>query len=67
MQQIKYNDNTGRLELDGHEFHCGDTLSVLIEGNSGPEWVQTRLEYSKSWYLVGLQGVNPVGLFAKVN
>ena len=67
MNQLIYNENTGRLELADYEFHCGDGLSVLIDNGSGPEWVDTRLEYAnKSWYLVGLPGVNPSGLIARI-
>jgi len=71
MNQLHYNDGSGRIELGDHEFHCGETLSVLIDSNQGkPEWVKTRIEYShgrKEWYLVGLPGVNVAGLIAKID
>jgi hypothetical protein len=37
----------GRFGINGHELHCGDCLEVLLFG----EWVQTRLEKAKDWYL----------------
>jgi len=69
--QLKYNSETGRIELNGQEFHCGETLVVLIVSDQGnPEWIKTRMEYNHShaeWYLVGLPGVKVDGLFAKTD
>ena len=70
IEQLTYNPVTGRVALNGHELHAGEGLTVLALNVSDdtPEWVQTRIEYSqkrKEWYLVGLPGVQLVGLFAK--
>lgn len=70
MKQITYNEDSRRLELDGNEFHCGDSLEVLITDDLGAaEWIQTRVEADRrgKWYLVGLSEVEPVGLTARIN
>ena len=57
------NDRLDILSDDGSlvgGFHCGDCIEVLL----GTEWIQTRVEYSDDWYLVGLyrSGEIPEGL-----
>ena len=66
--QIKLNSRS-RFEVDTVELTSGDTLEVLvIDGQDNlPKWVNTRVEYNgESYYLVGLLGYNPIGLFARV-
>lgn len=66
--QIKLNSRS-RFEVDTVELTSGDTLEVLvIDGQDNlPKWVNTRVEYNgDSYYLVGLLGYNPIGLFARV-
>lgn len=66
--QIKLNSRL-RFEVDDVELTCGDTLEVLvIDGQDNlPKWVSTRVEHNgEDYYLVGLLGYNPIGLFARV-
>lgn len=66
--QIKLNSRS-RFEVDTVELTSGDTLEVLvIDGQDNlPKWIKTRVEYNgDSYYLVGLLGYNPIGLFARV-
>lgn len=76
--QMIYNEETERYELNGDGLHCGETLEVLVwfaEKNMA-KWVPTRMEYAPQemnddgswnggWYLVGLSGLRPAGLFAR--
>lgn len=66
--QIKLNSRS-RFEVDTVELTSGDTLEVLvIDGQDNlPKWINTRVEFNgDSYYLVGLLGYNPIGLFARV-
>lgn len=66
--QIFLNDN-GRFQVDTRELTSGDALEVLIvDGRSEtPRWIETRVEQGgQRYYLTGLFGYNPIGLFAKV-
>ena len=66
--QIRRNSRT-RFEVDGVELTSGDTLEVLvIDGQDySIKWVSTRVEYNgEDYYLVGLLGYDPIGLFARV-
>lgn len=66
--QIFLNER-GRFQIDTVELTCGDTLEVLvIDGrDDSPKWVETRVEHNgESYYLIGILGYNPVGLFARV-
>lgn len=69
--QLKYNEDTERIELDGNGLHAGDPLTVLIVNQAGkPEWMDTRIEFdhgSKTWLLIGLWGYQVNGLFAKID
>lgn len=67
ISQLVYNERTDRIEFDGCDLHCGDCLTVLIVKDGKPKWVNTRIEYSESWYLVGLWGFQVNGLFAKMD
>lgn len=67
--QLILNPETGRLEVDrnGDGLHSGQPLKVLVVDEVGaPRWIDTRLEYSKGWYLVGLQVEQVAGLFAQI-
>ena len=68
--QLKYNEDTGRIELDDYEFHAGDTLTVLVVNTDGKAvWVQTSIEYShkhREWYLADLPMFQVSGLFGKL-
>ena len=66
--QIKLNSRS-RFEVDTVKLTSGDTLEVLvIDGQDNlPKWINTRVEFNgDSYYLVGLLGYNPIGLFARV-
>lgn len=43
-------------------LHCGQTLDVLIDD----EWVPTRLEFGRRWYLVGIDTIDINGLIVKI-
>ncbi|MEG0778795.1 MAG: DUF5348 domain-containing protein [Oscillospiraceae bacterium] len=45
-------------------FHCGDCLQALVDG----KWIETRIEYSGDWFLVGLfnPGKIPCGLNVRI-
>lgn len=65
-----YLNNQGRMELDNQELGCGTCLSVLIyDGQDNKtKWIDTRLEHDgKNYYLVGLLGYSPIGLFGKID
>lgn len=58
-----------RFQVDGVELTSGDALEVLVvDGrDDSPKWIETRVEHNgESYYLTGLLGYNPVGLFARV-
>ncbi len=66
--QLFINEN-GRLQLDNTELTSGDALDVLIlDGlDKKVKWISTRVEAQDGeYYLVGLIGYSPVGLFARV-
>ena len=68
--QIMYNRATGNLILDGKILEDGQYLKVLVVNglNNKAEWISTRLLLSadKKWFLEGLWGYEPVGLFAEI-
>ena len=39
MGRILFNAETGRMTLNDNDLHCGDIVTVLIDG----EWVEDRL------------------------
>lgn len=39
-------------------FHCGDCFEVW----DGKSWIETRIELSDEWHLVGLKGAKLNGL-----
>ena len=57
------------FEVDNVELTSGDTIEVLvIDGRDNTtKWVSTRIEHNgDDYYLVGLLGYNPIGLFARL-
>ena len=52
-----YDDVTDRMDirfgpLDYYGgLHCGERLEVLLNG----EWISTRIELGKFWYIIGLR------------
>lgn len=69
IAQLRYNEETDRLEHDGYGLHCGDEIEVLIvDGIDGEaKWIRSRIEYGEGeWYVVGLIGYQANGLFAKI-
>ena len=66
--QIFINGNE-RFQVDTLELSAGDNLEVLVvDGRDDKaKWVQTSVEHNGySYFLTGLLGYIPVGLFAKV-
>lgn len=66
--QINLN-SCDRFQVDNVELTSGDALEVLIvDGrDNSPKWIETTVEHDgESYYLTGLLGYNPVGLFARV-
>ncbi len=66
--RLAYDEDNDRLSLNDDSLHCGTCLEVLLceDATAEPKWVQTRLEYDKTWYLVDCHGVNPAGLYARL-
>ena len=70
IMQLKYNEDSRRIELGDTEFHAGDRLKVLVIQDGKPVWVVTSIEYShqhKEWYLVGFRSLSLPGLFATLD
>ena len=64
-----FENSYGRLQVDTWELTSGESLDVLIvDGrDETPRWIHTTVEHNgESYYLTGLLGYNPVGLFAKI-
>lgn len=59
---------TGRLDIrfSPTEYygglHCGETFEVQING----KWIPTRIEMGKTWYLVGIQIEDLIGLIVRI-
>ena len=66
VAQLRHDPTSGRLEFNGDGLHCGECLEVLVIQDGEPVWIQTRLEYGSDWFLIGLQGIQPNGLFARM-
>lgn len=53
----------GRFTVKNHELHCGDCVQLKLCG----KWVHTRVEaYKGDYYLVGLPGLKPATLPARI-
>ena len=65
--QIFINENE-RFQIDSRELTSGDALEVLvIDGrDNSPKWIETTVEHNGyAYFLTGLFGYSPVGLFAR--
>lgn len=67
MNRLFYDEEIERYVLGNYDFHCGDTLEVLINDT----WVKTRFEMDHkggeaTWYLVGLKGIEIENLKARI-
>lgn len=65
--QIFYNSRD-RLQVGDVELNSGNALEVLIlDKDNAPEWVRTTVEHNgEAYFLTGLKGYSPAGLFARV-
>lgn len=63
LYRIGYNAETGRFTLGDSDLHCGDVITVRIDG----EWRDCRLEMNMNdeWYLVGFKDRPIYGLEAR--
>lgn len=69
--KLIFNTEDSRLDMileDGSflgGFRCGDRLDILQNN----EWIPTRVEYDKDWYLYGLyqSGEIPAGINVRVS
>lgn len=68
--RLTYNRITGKIMFDNMDLEDGQRLKVLIVNglNNQTEWVDTQLLISTEgvWFLDGLWGYEPVGLFAEI-
>lgn len=67
--QIHKNER-GRFEIDNYELTSGDCIEVLIyDGlDNTTKWIDTRIEQNgDTYYLVGLFGYSPIGLFGRID
>ena len=68
--RLTYNRITGKIMFDNMDLEDGQRLKVLIVNglNNQTEWINTRLllNADKKWFLEGLWGYEPVGLFAEI-
>ena len=65
-----YLNDYDRLEIDGIDLQCGDCLQVLIyDGlDNTTKWIDTRIEHDgEKYYLPGLLGYSPIGLFGRID
>jgi hypothetical protein len=44
----------GRLNLDGHEYHCGEPITVYDQQRGS--WRDGRIEYGDNWYFTSNDG-----------
>lgn len=69
-QQLVYDSGSGRLMWGDEALHCGQCMEVsaFVGSGASPSILPARLEYSdtRGWYLVGVPGMSPVGLFARM-
>lgn len=69
IDQLRYDAFTDRYILNGDPLHAGDPLRVLVydPGEDDFIWRDTRIEMNSDgqWFLVGLPGIQPSGLWAE--
>ena len=66
---LQYDSSKDRYCLEDIEFHCGDSVEVLITDDffENKKWVSTRFETDNGeWYLVGYPNQSIVGLEARI-
>lgn len=68
--RLNYNRITGKIMFDNMPLEDGQRLKVLIVNglNNQTEWMDTQLLMSEEgiWFLDGLWGYEPIGLFAEI-
>lgn len=63
-----YDTNQDRIDIrftNGETYggiHCGECLDILLNG----EWISTRIEMEQKWFLVGLEGISPIGQTVRI-
>lgn len=50
----------GRVNLDGHEYHCGEGITVYDRVHD--LWRDGRVEYGDGWYFTGADGLADIDL-----
>lgn len=66
ISRLYFDKTIRRICWKNTAIHCGEVLEVMILDKKGnPNWIITRLEKNDDYYLVGLKGINPVGLYAR--
>jgi len=62
-----YDKDTDRIDirfgLDDYYggLHCGETMEVLING----EWIPSRIEKARNWFLIGIKTALLPGLLVR--
>ena len=53
-----------RFGLDDYYggLHCGETIDALVDG----QWVPTRIEKDRNWYLIGIGTETLSGLIVRI-
>jgi len=53
-----------RFGLDDYYggLHCGETMDALVDG----QWVPTRIEKDRNWYLIGISTETLPGLIVRI-
>lgn len=68
--RLTYNRITGKIMFDNRALEDGQQLKVLIVNGltNQTEWINTKLlmDVEGIWFLDGLWGYEPVGLFAEI-
>lgn len=64
--QIVYDEEAGRLRLNGRKLHCGMTLDIAIL-DPDFRWVSSKLTWDGKWVFQGLEQYSAAGLFAKTD
>jgi hypothetical protein len=65
---IIYDDRQGRPDIRlGPDdcyggLHCGETFDVQVEG----EWIPTRIEKARDWFLIGIETDSLPGLRVRI-
>lgn len=63
-----YDENQDRIDIrfglnDYYGgLHCGETMDVLLDG----QWLPTRIEKGRDWYLIGVKTSSLIGLMVRI-